>query len=64
MSIQQSLPKNIPDLIKLLEQNFPLKHYSPAATLAEVHRDAGKRDVVEYVKSLYRESVESLRDRD
>lgn len=64
MTAPTTLPKDINGLIKLLDQVFALKHYPPSATLAEIQRDLGKRDAVEFVKSLQREHMARLNDRD
>lgn len=60
MTIQ--MPNDIATLIKLIDTTFPLKHYPPGVSLVEIQRDLGKRDVVEFLKSLHRERVSRLHD--
>jgi hypothetical protein len=52
------LPTGLAGLIKLLEGHFPLRSWPASVTLAEIHRHAGARDVVDYLRALEREATE------
>lgn len=63
MSVTQ-LPNDITGLIKLLDATFPLRNYPVGTDLSSIHRELGKRDVVEFLKSLHQEHVGRLSDGD
>jgi hypothetical protein len=54
-----NLPQLSVDLIAQLDETFPLKCINPGESLDSAHRYAGKRDVVEFLKSLVRASAET-----
>ena len=56
----KTLPDNVPALIKQLDAVFPLKTFPPNATLSDVHRACGQRDVVEFLKTLQKEAVDGM----
>jgi hypothetical protein len=51
------LPDTVSALIDLLDHRaFPLRAFPADVTMADVHRHGGARDVVEFLRSLQRES--------
>ena len=46
------LPANIDDLITLLDKTFPLSKPELSASLSDVQRKAGQRDVVDWIIDL------------
>ena len=57
------LPTTADQLIDLIDQAFPLKNPPKDATLSSVHRDAGRRDVVDWLRALQQERSETLAER-
>ena len=54
MASDTELPATVDKLIDLLDRTFPLKNFSVTADLATVNRECGKRDVVDFLRSLQR----------
>ena len=58
MSTTTTLPDNVGGIIQLLEKTFPLRSWPANTTLVEVHRHAGARDVIDWLRILHRETTE------
>tara|TARA_A100000171_G_C2009447_1_gene85656 strand:- start:22 stop:255 length:234 start_codon:yes stop_codon:yes gene_type:complete len=46
------LPSNIDDLVTLLDETFPLINPTPTASISDIQRKAGQRDVVDWLLEL------------
>ncbi len=46
------LPSNIDDLVTLLDETFPLVNPTATASISEIQRKAGQRDVVDWLLEL------------
>lgn len=57
------LPTTADQLIDLIDKAFPLKNPPRGADAASVHRDAGARDVVDWLRALQQERDENLAER-
>ena len=49
------LPANIDDLITLLDKTFPLSKPELSASISDVQRKAGQRDVVDWLIDLQKQ---------
>jgi|TARA_A100001011_G_scaffold168061_1_gene176835 hypothetical protein len=54
------LPSNMDDLITLLNETFPLINPEPSASIAEIQRKAGQRDVVDWLLELKNRKDENV----
>jgi hypothetical protein len=52
VSEDPSLPTNIDDLIKLVDETFPLINPQLNMSLPEIQRKAGQRDVIDWLLEL------------
>lgn len=57
---ETSLPTTIEDLIKLLNETFPLINPTLDKSLSEIQRKAGQRDVVEWLIQLKSRKEENV----
>ena len=46
------LPSNIDDLVTLLDETFPLINPTPTASISDIQRKAGQRDVDDWLLEL------------
>jgi len=46
------LPSNMDDLVALLDETFPLVNPTPTASISDIQRKAGQRDVVDWLLEL------------
>jgi hypothetical protein len=54
------LPTNIDDLVKLLDETFPLTNPPEDASLNQVQRKAGQRDVINWLLELKNRKDENV----
>lgn len=52
----KALPATARDLVEALDAEFPPRCIRPVESLADAHRYAGKRELVDYLKSLLQRS--------
>lgn len=52
-----ALPATVDLLIALLDRTYPLKNFPPGLDALSVHRECGKRDVVEWLLILQKERL-------
>jgi hypothetical protein len=47
-----ALPDTVEATINMLDRAFPLRNFSAGMNLADIHRELGKRDVIDFLRSL------------